>query len=152
MRANLLHSLLLLSALAASTSCRKDTPEPILPDGPLTITLKAGQTQENGALGVKLVSIREGRCAREECYRCVGGYATVQVDVTVANQPAQHLSFQRLSCMAAADLTLASADSLAAGVQQVAGYRVGLINMTDLVRANNLSTSSYKVKLLFVKK
>jgi len=145
--------LVLLSFGTMSTSCQKNTAAPIsLTDGPLTATLTVGQTQALGPLSVKVTAIEDRRCAREECSLCYGGYATVQVDVLASGQTPQHVTFKRLSCLGPQDLTLASADSVRAQVQLVSGYRIGLINMTDFVRASPLATSAYSVTFLLEKK
>jgi hypothetical protein len=152
MRSNLLLALVTLSLGALSNSCAKNATEPTpTSEGPLAVSVKVGQTQAAGPLAVKLVSIQDHRCARENCARCIGGYATVQVDVTAANQASQRLTFRRLSCFGPDDFTLASSDSLRADIHVAAGYRIGLINMTDLVLANKLPTSDYAVKFLLQK-
>ncbi len=147
MKIKFLLALVTLSLGAMSNSCEKNASEPVpVTDGPLTVALTIGQTQAAGPLSVKLISIQDHRCARENCSLCYGGYATVQVDVTAADKAPQHLTFKRLSCFGPDDFTLSSSDSLRADVQSVAGYRIGLINMTD-----NPPTSDYVVKFLFQK-
>lgn len=153
MKVKLLLALVTLSIGVMSNSCEKNAEDPApVTDGPLTVALKVGQTQTSGPLSVKLVSIEDRRCARENCSLCYGGYATVQVDVTAANSAPQHLTFKRLSCFGPDDFTLSSSDSLRADVHLAAGYRIGLINMTDLVLADKLPTSDYVVKFLLEKK
>lgn len=154
MKATQLLALAGISMLAMSSSCEKNSgPEPApVTDAPLAVTLKLGQQQVVGPLTVKLVAIKELRCAREDCSLCYGGYAPVQVDITAPDLATQHLTFNRLSCLGPDDLTLAPSDSLRASLQQVGGFRVGLINMTDFVRANKVDPSTYTVKFLFEKK
>lgn len=154
MKATQLLALAGISMLAMSSSCEKNTgsePAPVT-DAPLAVTLKVGQQQVVGPLTVKLIDIKEGRCAQEDCSLCYGGYATVQMDVTAPDLVTQHLTFKRISCLIPEDLTLAPSDSLRVSLQQVGGFRVGLINMTDCVRANKVDPSDYTVKLLFQKK
>lgn len=153
---NALRSIALASiALATmSNSCESKNgtdPSPI-DSSPVALTLKTGQQQVAGALTVKLVSITEGRCPRENCSNCYGGYATVQVDVLGALSATQRLTFRRLSCLGPDDLTLGASDSLRTSLQQVGSYRIGLINMTDFVQANKVDPTAYSVKLLLQKK
>lgn len=137
-----------------SNSCEKtsDTEPVPLGDAPVAVVLKVGQQQVIGPVNVMVTSIEEGRCARESCSLCYGGYATVQVDITAPDMATQHLRFKRPSCLEPEDLTLTSSDSLRVSLQQVGGFRIGLVNMTDFVRANHIEPKDYVVKLLMQKK
>jgi hypothetical protein len=153
MRVKLLLALVTLSLGAMSNSCKKNAEEPTpVTDGPLAVTLKVGQTQRSGPLSIKLVSIQEGRCARENCMSCYGGSATVKLDVTGVTPETQHLTFRRLSCLRPDDLTLAPADSIHASLHHVGSYKVGLINMTDFTWTPKVDPSTYDVKFLLEKK
>lgn len=152
MQVKRLLALVTLSLGVMSNSCEKNAQEPApVADGPLTLALKVGQTQTSGPLSVALVSIEDRRCAREDCSLCYGGSATVQVDVATFGKAPQRLTFERLSCFGPDDFTLSSSDSLRADVHTAAGYRIGLINMTDLIRADKRPTGNYVVKFLFEK-
>ena len=65
--------------------------------------------------------------------------------------PPQRVTFRRLSCLGPDDLAVSRADSVRADVHVAVGYRVGLVNMTDFVRANPVPTSEYAVTFLLVK-
>lgn len=140
-----------LATMSNSYDSKNGTDPSLIDSSPVAITLKAGQQQVAGALMVKVVSITEGRCAREACSTCYGGYATVQVEVLSATDGLQKLAFRRLSCLGPDDLTLSTSDSLRTSQQKAGSYRIGLVNMTDFVQANKIDPSACTVKLLVQK-
>lgn len=139
---------LALSAMSASCEKNSNASEPA-PD-PLVATLRVGQSAAVGPFAATLVAVQDLRCPRENCSTCYGGYATVQVDVALPGQAPQRLAFRRISCLPAApDLRLT--DSTLVDLHRVAGYTIGLVNMSEASSKAPLAPGDYTVKLLVKK-
>lgn len=137
--------------LLAGPGCKQSTVSPApatATAGPLEATVKVGKTVSLGPFTVQVVSVQENRCARENCSLCYGGYAKVRLDVTPAGQPTQHLVFSRISCLITDDLPLTNPN---VDLQQIPGYAIGLINLTELSTAAPVALADYNAKFLLEK-
>lgn len=137
----------LLSGPGCKQSAGSSEPTPATA-GHLEASIKVGQSLPVGPFTVKLISVQEGRCARENCSLCYGGYAKVQLDVTAAGQPTQRLVFSRISCLITEDLPLTNTN---VDLQRVQDYDIGLINLTELSTAAPVAADDYNAKFLLKK-
>ncbi|MBF9143247.1 hypothetical protein [Hymenobacter properus] len=149
-----------LALVLGVASCTKEPapqqqePElPALASGSVAeVTLKYGEQQrisvDGGVARVSFSNVIEGRCAKESCSRCFGGYATVTVQVQFNGNSTQNLDFHCVSCLTKSPQTM---DRPIDDPQAVQGYTVSIIDLTELSTVNRVPKEQYTIRLFISK-
>lgn|GEM_PF-2646253 len=96
---------------------------------------------------IKFDRVLDGRCPREQCALCYGGYVyTYFLVQTNRSSSFDTLKLQRISCIPAGDLAINDPNM---HTQMVRGLTLGLVNITELTEQSMPKT--YAAKIAFIR-
>jgi hypothetical protein len=152
---NYVFGLIVSLAFLGFTNCgKKDSSlgevpsrELLLKVGEEKIFILPGVEEGTGnTIKIKFISFYEGRCPRENCSLCYGGYVHCYFNIQVNNQKGDSLDLKRISCILPGDL---QRDDQNMDRKVINGIEIGLSNITELDK--NTQATNYSVKLNIIK-
>ena len=141
----------LFSLLIGFISCEKNESNP---PSSASIKVDLGEQKnlsisdgEIAILNVKFISIKEGRCPREECSTCYGGYIYAQFSFQLNNSKMDTLTLHRIGCIPAGDLKSGDPNM---DTKMIGNLIIGLSNITEFTKST--PPNGYSSYLLISKK
>jgi hypothetical protein len=145
------HILLAMVALLGNNSCTEEIETiTISPNQAQEVSLTLSQektvaitggTEATKSVSIKFASIKDRRCAVEDCSLCYGSEALVFLAIR-SGDAVDSLTFRRFGCIGSDDLK--PGDPLL-NQQQIQGLSIGLINLSDKSKKNPVKTHSIKL-------
>ena len=120
---------------------------------PTEINLTLGETKILGLIvgevalsKVTFSSVNEGRCKREDCSMCYGGYvyATFFLQFKGSNG-LDSVKLHRISCINSGDL---ASNDPNMDIKTIKGIKIGLVNITELTKNTNLNAYTAKLEIM----
>ena len=119
--------------------------EPSFKIGEGKIINLANNEGDNYQIKIKFLGYKEGRCYRENCSICYGGYINCYLNVQINNQKNDSLILNRISCIPAGELQRNNPNM---DRKNINGIEIGLSNVTELTKSTDVDDYSIKLSIL----
>jgi len=137
--------------LTGFISCEKNENSPP-PSSEIEIGIGEEKTMkvidgEIADIKVKFTSVQEGRCPREECSTCYGGYVYAYFNFQLSNSKTDTLKLHRIGCIPAGGLKFGDPNM---DTKMIGALTIGLSNITEYTKST--SSARYTAQLMISKK